>query len=117
LLSTTNGVDWLTHYSGSHNNLRSVLYAEGAFFVVGNNDAILQSAQLFPRLRAGMKGAEGFELTVRAVPGHRHHLQASPDLSSWADVFTFQNEQETTTYLDADAGQHQHRFYRVYAEP
>jgi hypothetical protein len=33
------------------------------------------------------------------------------------DLFTFQNEQETTTYLDADAGQHQHRFYRVYAEP
>jgi hypothetical protein len=39
IATSTDGVLWTRHYSGSGNDLRGAFYADCHFFAVGNNDA------------------------------------------------------------------------------
>ena len=57
--------------------------------------------------------AIGFQIAIEGEIGRQHRLQASTDLRHWTDLFTFNNTQLRTFFVDQDARFYLHRFYRV----
>ncbi len=56
---------------------------------------------------------EGFELVVTGAIGRSYRIQASTDLNTWIDLFSFSNSEEKTLFLDSNAASFPSRFYRV----
>ena len=78
---------------------------------------LLANPQKFFRLRAPsfsltMARLSGGAVSVTGpgVPGCNFMLQASTDLMNWVDL---QTSPSPCTFLDAEAGQYPHRFYRA----
>jgi hypothetical protein len=114
LATSPDGLVWTRHATRCQNDLRSIHYAGGYLTAVGNNETILQSGFWGrPILRVRAVGSEGFEFSVDGEAGGSYVLQTSDDLLNWEDVFIFNNRQETTLFLDADAMFLTQRFYRV----
>jgi len=115
IVTSRDGVIWTSRQSGTGKNLRGVTYAGGAFVAVGNDGAILRSSSLAPARLAvrSRPNQDGFELTVAGEIGRSYRVQASSDLRTWTDLFSFSNSEQETVFLDSDARKFSHRFYRV----
>lgn len=79
------------------------------------NETILQSAFFDPpKLRLhGPLSEEGLEFSVQGEIGRDYRLEVSDDLEHWEEVMSFNNQQETTLWLDTSAAAWPHRFYRA----
>ncbi len=114
IATSEDGLLWTWHHSGCHNDLRGILYAGSRFMAVGNNETILQSDFFGPPiLHCRGYGTEGFEFLVEGEVGRTYKLQASTDLVTWTDLFTFTSQQGRTVFLDGEAGVYSRQFYRV----
>jgi hypothetical protein len=111
IATSTNGQQWVVHRSHARGTSARISYANGAFWLVGGQEAILRSAQMEPALRARKSGA-GVELTVQAYPGQSYRLQRGAALGAWSDFRTLTPGSETTTLIDNDAGL-TGAFYRI----
>jgi hypothetical protein len=109
---SSDGFEWSEHYSGCVNTLRQVVYAEGKFVAVGNNETVLQSAQAAPLLRLFV-ASEGLRMEAQPVLGASHFLQGSNDLSVWTDLLQFVGLQDLISITNSLASVLPHSFYRV----
>ena len=114
ILSSYDGWNWTRRYSGfGSRNLRSVVYANGVFTAVGNNDSILQSGNVLPRL-TGLPRPNGFEVTVRGETNRVYQIETSPDLVAWQGEAKVTNVNFTSSWLDStDTNSPPVRFYRA----
>ncbi len=111
IMTSSDAAHWSKRYSGfSSRNLRSVTYANGVFTAVGNNDTILQSESVLPRLTANLR-SQGFEITLFGEANRAYIIQASTNLTSWSGVATLTNAQTVSTWLDTQSSDT--RFYRA----
>jgi hypothetical protein len=109
--TSTNGQQWVVHRTHAVVPSARISYANGAFWLAGQYQAILRSPQIEPALRARKTGA-GVELTVQAYPGQSYRLQRGTALGEWNDFQTFTPQAERTTLIDNDAGL-TGAFYRI----
>ena len=110
ILTSRDALAWAKRLPAAGDNLRDVTWYNGGFVAVGNDGAILQSER---RSLSGRPRTAGFELTVVGESGLPQRIQASSNLGTWVDLFSFTNIQAITTFLDTSATNHQHRFYRT----
>jgi len=115
LLSSPDGITWTLRHTGFAENFRGICYAGSRFTSVGNNGGILQSASFAPAQLAvrTRPTSAGLELTILGEIGRPYRLQASTDLVTWIDLFSFSNSTDATLYLDPRALAFQKRFYRA----
>lgn len=112
LYSTVNGLDWISRSTSCQFDLRAVLYAEGSFYIAGDNETILQSRQIAPLLRVARRASDGaLLLEVFAEAGRGCLLQGSSDLAHWSDLATFIGSTRPNPYTIPATAQWQ--FYRV----
>jgi len=115
IYSSRDGSHWTRRYSGfASRNLRGVVYANGLFTAVGNNDAILQSGNVLPRLNGALRPG-GFEITLRGETNRAYAIEASTDLGVWQGVHALTNIGFASTWLDALVTTSPRRFYRAIA--
>jgi hypothetical protein len=110
IATSTNGRDWVVHRPRPQVSWGKIEYANGAFWIVGPNEAIIRSAQIHPAIRARKTGA-GVELTIQVSPGQTYRLQRATSLGAWTDFQTFTPQTETTTLTDPATSQSS--FYRI----
>jgi hypothetical protein len=111
IATSTNGQDWILHHTRAPVSWTRVSYANGAFWLLGDDESLMRSAQMEPALRA-RKAGTGIELTVQAYPGQSYRLQRATALGAWSDFQTFTPQSETTTLIDNNAGSTS-AFYRI----
>jgi len=91
IYSSRDGFQWTRRYSGfASRNLRSVVYANGLFTAVGNNDSILQSGNVLPRLTGALQPG-GLEITLRGETNRAYAIEVSSNLDSWHGVHVLTN--------------------------
>ena len=113
--TSANGITWTEQTSYCEQNLRAVAYQDNRFIAVGNNETILQSGFMgLPvlRVRSALTSV-GVELSLGAAPGCTYHIEASTNMHDWVELMLLSNEQETTVFVDTNAGGWSRRFYRV----
>lgn len=109
--TSTNGQDWVIHRTRAQGYFPGQpAYANGAFWMVGEHEAIIRSAQIEPSLRA-RKAGPAVELTVQAYPGQTYRLQRASTLGAWTDFQTFTPQTESATFTDSNTSQS--AFYRI----
>jgi hypothetical protein len=61
----------------------------------------------------GFVPAQGLQLGLLGIPGLRHELQASTNLTDWSAIWASHVSSGTETVFDTNATTFPHRFYRV----
>ncbi|MBI5387778.1 MAG: immunoglobulin domain-containing protein [Verrucomicrobia bacterium] len=111
--SLTSGLTWTKHRSRTTVNLHDIhAGADGRYFTVGNQGAILQSGPAWPQLR-DLRFAGGqlvLQLEPGLVPSEALSLQASTDLRTWLTIAT--NLTPPIVIPATNAGGH---FFRLFA--
>jgi len=96
-------------------DLRSAVYAQGGFLLVGNNQTILGSRpgpEAFLQASA-FSATDGFILTSEAQPDRTYRLQSSTDFRTWTDLRTFTPGAELQEHrVPALPGESQ-RYFRI----
>jgi uncharacterized delta-60 repeat protein len=110
---------WTLRATGCQNDLRTIIYAEGYLTAVGNNESIIRSDFFGPPILRvhPPTDSDGFVFSVDAEVGRAYVVQASEDLRTWEEIFTFSNAQVSTLFEDTEAWAYPHRAYRVLAAP
>ncbi len=90
----------------------SVAYANGRFYLLGDNSTILQSNPII-HLRTIDFTDAGARLTFTGETGHQYEVQTSADLIRWDRLGTVPGTQEQMEYLDRAPPGTAARFYRV----
>ncbi|HLH55972.1 MAG TPA: hypothetical protein VKY92_20385 [Verrucomicrobiae bacterium] len=116
IFSSTNGLDWAGHNSGSANNLRGVAYGGRTFVTVGDAGVILQSDPL-PiwglRLIPVVSPAKGlFTLEARGPANQTWEIDTSTNLSDWIPFTEFWSTNQMIPLIDLAATNYSKRFYR-----
>lgn len=112
VLTSRDGFNWTRRYSGFNSrNLRSVVYAQGVFTIAANNDSILQSGNVLPRLTCSIM-SDGFEIKLHGETNRTYLIETSTNLSTWIPSVSITNEQSGTTWKDA-LTERPGRFYRA----
>ena len=109
IATSTNGQDWIAHPAPAQVSDK-IFFANGALWLLGEDEAIIRSAQLQPAIRTSKTGS-GVELSVRAYPGQTYRLQRATALGTWTDFQTFTPQTETTTLIDNNTSGS--AFYRI----
>jgi hypothetical protein len=118
--SSTNGMDWVYHYSGTERNLSDVAYGNGSYVVVGDSGVILQNSAAAPPSAWSLWLApvaalpDGTcALTLEGAAGHTWELDASSDLVNWSSLTNLLSTNSILQYIDQDATKYPARFYRA----
>jgi len=116
--TSTNGLNWQTHYyEPSLPRMHGVTYGKHRFVAVGSDGAILVSATMLQLTGLGLV-QDGFHLTLNGDVGAIYRLQTATDraLPDWRDVLVVTNTGGVTDLVDTTASQSGKRFYRAVAE-
>ncbi len=114
MFTSGDGTNWIRRVTGCGNDLRSVLYSEGSYYAVGNNETILQSAQVDAALHLGRSTAAGaIRVEILAEPGRAYRLQGSANLTAWSDLMNFIAGEDATSFEDSLPAGQGWRFYRA----
>lgn len=114
MFTSPDGTNWTRRVNPSGNDLRSVLYSEGSYWVVGNNETILQSAQIDPALRIRrIPGSTDVALELLGESGLSHRLQGSHNFTDWTDILSFTAGPEPQPHRTPDPNAGGWRFYRT----
>ena len=114
MFTSGDGTNWIRRVTGCGNDLRSVIYSGGSYYAVGNNETILQSAQVDAALHLGCSTAPGaIRMEILAEPGRAYRLQGSADLTAWSDLLDFIAGEDATSFEDSLPAGQGWRFYRA----
>ena len=113
VFTSVDGTNWIRRVTVCNNDLRGVIYSEGSYYAAGNNETILQSGQTDAALRITRSTGGAVQLEILGEPGRACRLQASVNLTQWADLLSFTAGTEPTRYMDGFPGAEGRRFYRV----
>jgi hypothetical protein len=103
ILSSEDGTEWSRHFTRSQEGFYGMACGDHTFLGVGEDGAIMQSADLRPRLR-GRNLATGFEVTVTSGQTGGYRLQRRGRLlEPWAEVSGIAHDGVRTTVLDKNA--------------
>jgi len=110
IATSPNGEDWTLHPTYDAFFSGQIFFANGALWLLDEDEAIIRSAPLQPAIRA-RKTATGLELIAHAYPGQSYRLQRATALGTWSDFQTFTPQTETTTLIDSNTSGN--AFYRI----
>jgi hypothetical protein len=81
--------------------------------VVGDAGTIAQSGLMLSLAGHARPGGAGYELSIVGERSRAYRIQASTDLRSWTDLFTYTNPRPVTLFVDPAFNNIPARFYRV----
>lgn len=111
IYSSTDGINWTLHYSGTTADLFDVTYGNGVFEAAG--DFILES-QPTVRFRSLIQLPDKSMLIKMEEPSNSTNLiQVSTDLSHWTDVTNLVLSNSIGQFEDPLIGNSNQRFYRA----
>jgi uncharacterized repeat protein (TIGR03803 family) len=120
--TSPDGLSWVVKSTGVTNRLRDIALLGGYYLVVGDGGMVLRSTfrvhqpprVLTESLVRLVNGS--FQFTVQTDPNVLPSVEASSDLVNWAAITPTHSVPDATgfvTFSDADAANHNHRFYRA----
>jgi hypothetical protein len=109
----TNNFPWIERPSRTFENLHQVAYLDGKLVAIGNRGTILQSGRFVAQLGVPTLGGGGAQIPFKGVLKQGYRLEASTDLMSWTNLFSFTNTTDQLLLQDTNAAQHSRRFYRA----
>ncbi len=122
-VNSTNGIytssdaaNWVLRQTGITNQLTCIAF-DGQNFVAGSADgSLFRSGSINPALSGQFAATNGgFKLNLTGgLAGQTYQLQASTNLTTWANVSTFTNlATADANSLDTNAAIYSHRYYRT----
>jgi hypothetical protein len=116
ILTSTNGTDWITRYSGAGQSLTGVAFGDQTFVTVGAGGTILQSDPLPPLglslSPAGWLADGSFSLNAAGPAGQTWEIDTSTDLVDWTWLAQSWSTNSTMPFIDPAAPAYGRRFYR-----
>jgi hypothetical protein len=110
IVSSTDGINWTTHFSGTGNALLGVAYGNGVFEAVGG---VILESQPVVRLGPSTWLPDGsLQIRIDGEAGLTNTIQISSDLSNWADLTNVIFSHPSGWIIDPFATNSNHRFYR-----
>ncbi len=117
ILSSMDGINWVSHSSGTQRALHGLAYGAGTYVVVGEYGAVLQSGGAPPwSLRLGPVAslANGAcAVTIQGEAGHNWELQGSTNFVNWVPLTSLFSTNTSFQFINCDATNYNHRFYRA----
>ena len=110
IASSTDGFNWITHFSATGKDLSGVAYGNGVFVAVGS---VILASQPIIRLGSPTWLPNGSQqIRIEGEAGITNTIQASADLSTWTDLTNVVFGSPTGWYIDPFAAKFNQRFYR-----
>ena len=122
IMSSKDGINWITHVSPTIQNPYSIAYGNGTFVIVGYAGRIAQSAPVTNVLPviSGRFNHNAFELSLEGTVGQSYAIQSVDDLlqtNLWQILGTLTLTNRSGTWSDPTAKDRPRRFYRAVPQP
>jgi len=118
--TSVDGTAWLEHYTGAANRLRDLLVTgNGTLLAAGNNQSVLESGLLLPRLGLWINPRGPRTLQIALPRRGTYRLQGTDALpaSAWKDLLKLESSPRDHTVVWEDREPNPARFYRVTEAP
>jgi hypothetical protein len=110
IVSSTDGVNWVAHFSGTGKGLLGIAYGNGVFEAVG--DVILESQPIIRLFPPVWLSTGSLQIKIEGEAGITNTIQASSDLFNWIDLTNMVFTNPTGIFVDPFATNYNQRFYR-----
>jgi hypothetical protein len=113
IFKSSDAQTWTQANSGFDSSMFSIAYGNGSFVAVGDSAAIFQSGPTFSVSSAGDGPTGSRQIQLTGEAGKTYWIQASDDLSGWADLCLVTNATESTTFSVPASAAVPNQFYRA----